>query len=187
MQKSVLHECQDLSTFDQVGREFVMQDRHGRDLAESVMLSPGFQTSWVMENLHDKFTLFQTHSLLHLINHESVRKKAIVALHKIYKLDSNIATSCNDNVRKVQQDTCMANHVVHSGMHDKSCLRSYCKATYMIVVSSWKEETGLVMMNTITNNAVVLMLFRKEQIPAAGSNQNDFSPIARFSATRTRL
>ncbi|CAD7971328.1 unnamed protein product [Amoebophrya sp. A120] len=37
-------------------------------------------------------------------NHESVRKKAIVALHKIYKLDSNIATSCNDNVRKVLCD-----------------------------------------------------------------------------------
>ncbi len=32
MQKSVLHECQKLSTFDQDGREFVMQDRHDRDL-----------------------------------------------------------------------------------------------------------------------------------------------------------
>ncbi len=67
MQKSVLHACQKLSTFDQVGREFLMQDRHGRDLAESVMLSPAFQTSWVMENLHDKSTLFQTQTLLHLI------------------------------------------------------------------------------------------------------------------------
>ncbi len=59
MQKSVLHECQKLSTFDQDGREFLMQDRHGRDLAESVMLSPALQISWVMENLHDKLTLFR--------------------------------------------------------------------------------------------------------------------------------
>ncbi len=67
MQKSVLHECQKLYTFDQVGGEFLMQDRHGRDLAASVMLSPAFQTSWVMEKLHDKFTLFQTQTFLHLI------------------------------------------------------------------------------------------------------------------------
>ncbi len=45
-----------------------MQDRHGGDLAESVMLSPAFPTSWVMENLRDKFTLFQTQTLLHLIS-----------------------------------------------------------------------------------------------------------------------
>ncbi len=44
-----------------------MQDRHGRDLADSVMLGPAFQTSWVMKNLHDKFTLFQTQTCLHLI------------------------------------------------------------------------------------------------------------------------
>ncbi|CAD7960749.1 unnamed protein product [Amoebophrya sp. A120] len=32
------------------------------------MLSPAFQTSWVMENLHDKSTLFQTQqTFLHLI------------------------------------------------------------------------------------------------------------------------
>ncbi len=40
MQDSVLHECQKLSPFAQVGRgEFLMQERHGNDLAESVMLS----------------------------------------------------------------------------------------------------------------------------------------------------
>ncbi len=45
-----------------------MQDRHGKDLGESVMLSPAFQTSWVRENLHDKFTLFlQTQTFLHFI------------------------------------------------------------------------------------------------------------------------
>ncbi len=68
MQKSVLHECQKLSTFEQVGTEFLMQNRRGRDLAESVMLSPAFRTSWVMENLHDKSTLFQTQTFLHLID-----------------------------------------------------------------------------------------------------------------------
>ncbi len=68
MRKSVLHECQKLYTFDQAGGEFLMQDRHGRDLAESVMLSPAFQTPWVMENLHDKSTLFQTQTFLHLIS-----------------------------------------------------------------------------------------------------------------------
>ncbi len=33
-----------------------MQDRHDRirTLTESVMLCPTYQTSWVMENLHDK-------------------------------------------------------------------------------------------------------------------------------------
>ncbi len=67
MQKSVLHECQKLSTFDQVGREFLMLDRHDRDLTESVMLGSAFQTSWVMKNLHDKSTLFQTQTYLHLI------------------------------------------------------------------------------------------------------------------------
>ncbi len=67
MQKSVLHECQKLSTFDQIGTEFLMEDRHGGDLAESVMLSPAFQTLRVMENLHDKSTLFQTQTFLHLI------------------------------------------------------------------------------------------------------------------------
>ncbi len=45
-----------------------MQDRHDRDLTESVMLGPTFQTSWVMENLRDKFALLQTQTLfLHLI------------------------------------------------------------------------------------------------------------------------
>ncbi len=67
MQKSLLHECQELYTFDQLRREFLMQGRHGRDLAESFMLSPAFQTSWLMENLHDKSTLFQTQTFLHLI------------------------------------------------------------------------------------------------------------------------
>ncbi len=52
-----------------------MQDRHGGDLAESVMLSPAFQTSWVMENLHDKLTLFQTQTLLHLIRGGSCGRK----------------------------------------------------------------------------------------------------------------
>ncbi len=54
MQKSVLHDCQKSPSFDQVGREFLMQDRHERDRTESVMLGPAFQTSWVMEKLHDK-------------------------------------------------------------------------------------------------------------------------------------
>ncbi len=69
MQKSVLHECQKLPTFgfDQVGAEFLMQNRHGRDLAESVMLSPALQTSWVMENLHDKSTFFQTQTYVQCI------------------------------------------------------------------------------------------------------------------------
>ncbi len=67
MQKSVLHECQKLSSFDRVGTEFLMQDRHGRELTESVMLGAAFQTSWVMKNLHDKFTLFQTQTFLQLI------------------------------------------------------------------------------------------------------------------------
>ncbi len=72
MQKSVLHECQiKLCTFDQVGRESLMQDRHGRDLTDSVMLGPAFQTSGVMENLHDKFTLLQTQTYLHLISSRS--------------------------------------------------------------------------------------------------------------------
>ncbi len=52
MQKSVLRKCQKLSAFDQVEREFLMQERHDRDLKESVMLGLPFQTSWVMENLH---------------------------------------------------------------------------------------------------------------------------------------
>ncbi len=42
------------SSFDQVGRGFLMQDRHERGRTESVMLGPAFQTSWVMEKLHDK-------------------------------------------------------------------------------------------------------------------------------------
>ncbi len=73
MQKSVLHESQKLPTFDQVGREFLMQDRHERDLTDSAMLGPAFQTSRVMENLHDKFTLFQTQTFLHLITYEVVQ------------------------------------------------------------------------------------------------------------------
>ncbi len=44
-----------------------MQDRHDRDLKEFVMLGPAFQTSWVMEDQHDKFTFFQTQTLLRLI------------------------------------------------------------------------------------------------------------------------
>ncbi len=69
MQKSVLHECQKLSTFDQVWKEFFMQVRHGRDLTDSVMLGPAFafQTSRVMKNLHHKSTLFQTQTFLHSI------------------------------------------------------------------------------------------------------------------------
>ncbi len=43
-----------LSTFALIARQFLMQDRHDRTLTESVMLSPTYQTSWVMENLHDK-------------------------------------------------------------------------------------------------------------------------------------
>ncbi len=31
-----------------------MQDRHERDRTESIMLGPAFQTSWVIEKLHDK-------------------------------------------------------------------------------------------------------------------------------------
>ena len=55
MQKSVLRKCRKLSAFDQVEREFLMQERHdSRDLKESVMLGLAFQTSWVMENLHHK-------------------------------------------------------------------------------------------------------------------------------------
>ncbi len=34
-----------------------MQERHDRTLAESVMLCPTCQTSWVMENLHDKSSI----------------------------------------------------------------------------------------------------------------------------------
>ncbi len=44
-----------------------MQDRHGRDLTSSVVLGPACQTSWVMENLRDKFTPFQTQTFLRLI------------------------------------------------------------------------------------------------------------------------
>ncbi len=42
MQKSVLqlHDYQTLSTFDQVERQFLMQDRHDSDLTESIMLGP---------------------------------------------------------------------------------------------------------------------------------------------------
>ncbi len=54
MQKSVLREYQKLSAFDQVERGLLMQERHDRDLRESVMLGLAFQTSWVMENLHHK-------------------------------------------------------------------------------------------------------------------------------------
>eukprot|EP00926_Amoebophrya_sp_RCC4398_P021360 GSA120T00025259001.1 len=43
-----------LSAFDQVEREFLMQERHDTDLKESVMLGLAFQTSWVIENLHHK-------------------------------------------------------------------------------------------------------------------------------------
>ncbi len=74
MQKSVLHECQKLPTFDQVRREFLMQDRHERDLSDSAMLGPAFQTSRVMENLHDKFTLFQTQTFLHFIGRREREK-----------------------------------------------------------------------------------------------------------------
>ncbi len=31
-----------------------MQERHDRDLKESVMLGLAFQTSWLMQNVHDK-------------------------------------------------------------------------------------------------------------------------------------
>ncbi len=55
MKKSVLHECQKLSSFDQVQREFLMQYRHKRDLKESVMLGHALRTSWIIENLHGKF------------------------------------------------------------------------------------------------------------------------------------
>ncbi len=59
MQKSVLREYQKLSAFDQVEREFLMQERHDRDLkVESVMLGLAFQTSWVMENLHHNSCIF---------------------------------------------------------------------------------------------------------------------------------
>ncbi len=67
MQKSVLHECQKPSPFDLVERVFLMQERHDRDLRESVMLGLASQTSWVMEKLRDKFTLFQTQTFLQLI------------------------------------------------------------------------------------------------------------------------
>jgi len=58
MQKSVLREYQKLSAFDQVRREFLMQERHDRDLKKSVMMGLAFQTSWVMENLHHKSCIF---------------------------------------------------------------------------------------------------------------------------------
>ncbi len=54
MQKSVLRDYQKSSSFDKVGRQFLMQDRHEKDRTESVMVGPAFQTSWVMEKLHDK-------------------------------------------------------------------------------------------------------------------------------------
>ncbi|CAD7961456.1 unnamed protein product [Amoebophrya sp. A120] len=45
-----------LSTFDLVERQFLMQNKHDRirTLTESVMLCPAYQTSWIIENLHDK-------------------------------------------------------------------------------------------------------------------------------------
>ncbi len=54
----MLHDYQMLSTFDQVERQFLMQDRHDSDLTESVMLGPPLQIIWVMENLHDKSSTF---------------------------------------------------------------------------------------------------------------------------------
>ena len=54
MQKSVLRDYQTSPSFDQVGRVFLMQDRHEGDRTESVMLGPAFQTPWVMEKQHDK-------------------------------------------------------------------------------------------------------------------------------------
>ncbi len=54
MQKSVLREYQKLSAVDQVEMASLMQEKHDRDLQESVMLGLAFQTSWVMENLQHK-------------------------------------------------------------------------------------------------------------------------------------
>ncbi len=53
-----------------------MQDRHeDRDhFAETVMLGPALQTSWGFENVHDKFALFQTQTLLHLIWFQFIRR-----------------------------------------------------------------------------------------------------------------
>ncbi len=60
MQESVLDGYQKSSSlFDQVGRKFLMQDRHERDRTESVMLGPAFQTSCVMEKLQDKSRTLQ--------------------------------------------------------------------------------------------------------------------------------
>ncbi len=50
----MLHDYQKMSIFDQVGSEFLMQDRHDTHVTESVMLDPAFQTSCVMLNLHEK-------------------------------------------------------------------------------------------------------------------------------------
>ncbi len=50
----MLRDYQKLSTVNLFERQFLMQDRHHITLTESVMLCPTYQTSYVMENLHDK-------------------------------------------------------------------------------------------------------------------------------------
>ncbi len=53
MEKPLLHDYQKPSTLDQRERnKLLMQDRHDRDVTESVMLDPVFQTLRVMENMH---------------------------------------------------------------------------------------------------------------------------------------
>ncbi len=55
-----------------------MQDRHGRDhLAESVMPGPAFQTSWVLENRHDKLPRsHDTQTCLHLMPPVLARRRS---------------------------------------------------------------------------------------------------------------
>ncbi len=46
-----------------------MQDRHDSTRTESVMLCPTYQTSWVMENLHDKSGILPDPDIFAVDNH----------------------------------------------------------------------------------------------------------------------
>ncbi len=52
--KSVLHEQHKRCNLCYAERAFLMRCEHQKALAESLMLGHASQTSWVMENLHDK-------------------------------------------------------------------------------------------------------------------------------------
>ncbi len=59
--------------FGYAERTFVMQDARRQALKKSVMLWHTSETSWIMENVHDKLLLFQTQTFLHLICHAGRR------------------------------------------------------------------------------------------------------------------